>query len=373
MHYMPWYETPAVSGAWGSHWKGPAGEHNPDQVGSDGQPDIYSHYHPLIGPYDSKDPDVLECHLLQMKLAGIDGVIVDWYGISNAVDYPRIHKAARAMFQAAGEAGMKFVACYEDRSIELQINREMLQPDQVTEHLTETVKWMSDEWFSKPQYFRLNDRPLLLNFGPMFVRDAVTWKAALNSVEDRPAFYALHHLWKEAGGDGGFTWVHWEPWTGYPEEAKVKRRLHGTFSHLTQTPNQLIVSAFPGFNDVYEQRHRELDHRDGQTLKESLAVAMEGPWPVVQLVTWNDYGEGTIIEPTTEFGYKFLEIIQAARRAELGDAFGYTAEDLRLPARLLELRRENGAPKETLDQVAAFLAAGQVADARKLLSSLGGL
>jgi len=42
--------------------------------------DIWSNYHPLIGLYDSTDPDLLECHLLQMKLAGIDGVIPDWYG-----------------------------------------------------------------------------------------------------------------------------------------------------------------------------------------------------------------------------------------------------------------------------------------------------
>ena len=38
-------------------------------------------------PYDSADPVALEYHVALMKLAGIDGVIVDWYGMDNFNDY----------------------------------------------------------------------------------------------------------------------------------------------------------------------------------------------------------------------------------------------------------------------------------------------
>ena len=30
----------------------------------------------------------------------------------------------------------------------------------------------------------------------------------------------------------------------------------------------------------------------------------------MQLITWNDYGEGTMIEPTTQFQYGFLTTLQ---------------------------------------------------------------
>jgi hypothetical protein len=30
----------------------------------------------------------------------------------------------------------------------------------------------------------------------------------------------------------------------------------------------------------------------------------------IQIVTWNDYGEVTMIEPTREFGYTFLTLLQ---------------------------------------------------------------
>ena len=31
---------------------------------------------------------------------------------------------------------------------------------------------------------------------------------------------------------------------------------------------------------------------------------------MLQLVTWNDFGEGTQIEPTQEDGFKYLEMVQ---------------------------------------------------------------
>lgn len=370
MHYMPWYETPAIRGHWGSHWKGHASQHQPERLGETGLPDIWSHFHPLIGPYDSTDPDALECHLLQMKLAGVDGVIVDWYGISDAADYPSIQQGSRAMFAATGRFGMKFAACYEDRSVEWLVQQKKLQPEQVTGHLTQTMQWMQAQWFTQPQYLHLQERPLLLNFGPIYLSERTTWAAALDSVPVRPLYFALHHLWKGVGADGGFSWVHEGVWSGNPDGETIKQRLRGTYAAISGETNQVIVSACPGFQDVYEQHLPELPYRDGATLRESLAVGLQGAWPVVQLVTWNDYGEGTMIEPTHEFGYTFLEIVQQARRAELGAGFLFKPEDLRLPARLYALRKKGGVTPEALSRIAQFLSAGSCQKARVELEEL---
>ncbi|MEI8036788.1 MAG: hypothetical protein WCJ14_00210 [Verrucomicrobiota bacterium] len=369
VHYMPWYEAPSMRGKWGSHWTGHQSEHQPGRTGSNGLPDIWSNYHPLIGPYDSTDPDVLECHLLQMKLAGIDGVIADWYGISQTADYPSIHLGSRALFDAAGRFGMKFAACYEDRSVEYLLKLKQLQPDQVAQHLAGNTQWMQTNWFAYPQYFRVMGRPLLLNFGPIQVRDAAAWQRAFAALPERPAFYALHHLWKGVGADGGFTWVHQNAWDGNPDSATVRQRLHATYSAMSKNPNQVIVSAVPGFHDVYEHSLPGLDYRDGATLRDSLQVCMQGPWPIIQLVTWNDYGEGTMIEPTHEFGYRFLETIQQARRDEAAGEFAFTADDLRLPALLLARRKAAGATRESSDQISQLLNQGSCQQARQLLQA----
>jgi len=369
-HYMPWYETPSVRGFWGRHWTGHQSQHKPENTGTNGLPDIWSHYHPLIGPYDSADADALECHLLQMKLAGIHGVIADWYGISDAADYPPIHAATRALFDATGRFGMKFVACYEDRTVELLVNRKKLRPAQVTDHLTQTLQWMHTEWFTRPQYLRVRSRPLLLNFGPIYVRDPAVWHDALKALPERPALYALHHLWKATGADGGFTWVHPDPWKGTPNPKTIRNRIREVFARPSSNPDQVIVSACPGFKDVYKDHFPSVDHRGGRTMQEMLDVAMQGPWQLIQLVTWNDYGEGTMIEPTHEFGYTFLEIVQRARRKESGGAFAAMARDLRLPARLYALRKAGDCSKAALDRIANLLNQGACGPARKELDAL---
>ena len=370
MHYMPWYETPSVRKKWGSHWRGHGGEHDPSKKNADGLPDIWSHYHPLIGLYDSTDPDVLECHLLQMKLAGVDGVIVDWYGIARYADYPPIHEATRAMLAATAKFGMKFAACYEDRSVDLLVQRNKLKQEDVPDHLTEMFEWVETEWFTQSNYFRLDDRPLLLNFGPMFVKDTNVWMKAMSALPEKPALFGLHHLWKHTGGDGGFTWVHQAPWDGPQDPEIIRKRIGEAFTYFSKDHARHLSSAYPGYHDMYEKSHGKLDHADGETLRMTLEVALEGPWPLVQLVTWNDYGEGTMIEPTHEFGYRFLEVVQEVRKKETGASFVFTSEDLRLPAQLLKLRQKGVVERPQLDAISELLRDGNCEKARERLAEL---
>ena len=70
----------------------------PDQVINERSP-IASKFYPIIGPYDSGDREVLQYHLLLMKFAGIDGVIVDWYGLTNFRDYALLHRNTTRMLE----------------------------------------------------------------------------------------------------------------------------------------------------------------------------------------------------------------------------------------------------------------------------------
>lgn len=52
-----------------------------------------------------------------MKLAGIHGVIVDWYGLTDFRDYAILHRNTTRVLEAAERLKMKFVICYEDQTI----------------------------------------------------------------------------------------------------------------------------------------------------------------------------------------------------------------------------------------------------------------
>jgi len=74
--YYPWYGTPALDGAW-AHWN--QNGHRPPR-------DVYSRYYPAQGPYSSSDPAVLDRQMAEIAGAGIDEVIVSWWGRGSIED-----------------------------------------------------------------------------------------------------------------------------------------------------------------------------------------------------------------------------------------------------------------------------------------------
>ena len=68
--YYPWYGTPAVDGTW-VHW---------NQNGHVPPGDLYSRFYPTSGPYSSSTPSVVERQMTEIANAGIDEVVVSWWG-----------------------------------------------------------------------------------------------------------------------------------------------------------------------------------------------------------------------------------------------------------------------------------------------------
>src|SRR6185369_7452673 len=101
-HYMPWFVAKPYSPNWGWHWT--MNHFNPDTMDASGRRQIASWYYPQIGPYDSLDPVVLEYHVLLMKLGGIDGVIADWYGYDNYLDYGAVNQRTLALLSYTRKA-----------------------------------------------------------------------------------------------------------------------------------------------------------------------------------------------------------------------------------------------------------------------------
>ena len=80
-----------------------------------------------------------------------------------------------------------------------------------------------------------------------------------------------------------------------------------------------------------------------------------------------------MIEPSVEFGDRDLRVVQELRRELVDPNFQFTAVDLKLPKRLLALRRSEEAVNVTkLDAIAVLIAAGNTTDARKQLDEISG-
>src|SRR5215469_13989386 len=137
VHYMPWFVAEPFSSSWGWHWT--MNYFNPNTTNSSGQREIASWYYPQTGPYDSADPAVLEYQVLLMKLAGVDGIIVDWYGMDNYLDYGINNQRTAALFQFTRQAGLKFCLCYEDQTIKQETNGGYIQASNAIAHAQQTM------------------------------------------------------------------------------------------------------------------------------------------------------------------------------------------------------------------------------------------
>ncbi|MDF1861023.1 MAG: carboxylesterase family protein [Verrucomicrobiales bacterium] len=367
VHFMPWYSVSA-EGNWGWHWT--MNHFDPHEIRWDGRRKIASHDYPLIGPYDSGNEEVLQCQILQMKFAGIDGVIIDWYGMDQENDYPMIHERTRALVSMIEKAGMEFAICYEDQAVGQIAKKRSLSEEKQIEVARGHLRWVEENWFSRSSYVTHRGKPLLLVFGPQHF-EPESWKKVVSNLESSPEVLVLPHLRKDSEvASGIFAWPPVDGGKAISAD-EWRKRLEAVYEGV-EKEESLIPVAFPGFHDIYEQAglhesYGRIDDRYGATFRESLDLAMEQEPEIIQIATWNDYGEGTVIEPTQANGYRFLEELQRRFGSE------YSPMDLRLPERLFRKQYTtvgDGRTSAKLAEVSRLLFESECTAAASLLDGI---
>lgn len=372
-HYMPWYQSLKGSGAWGWHW---TMNHFTPRLSDDGQwTEFASHYTPLTGLYDSSDEAILEYQVQLMKLSGIDGVIVDWYGIENFWDYGTIHASTQKLFEVIKKAGLKFVICYEDQTVKHMLENGHLQQADALAHGQDVMRYLQDTWFTDDAYLKFNGQPLLFVFGPQYFKSGEEWNGLFTALDPQPLLVTLDNPTPGAAV-AAYPWPPmWASKGGVLSNEDLQAYLVDFYQKSQSWPFH-AAGAFPGFDDIYQEAEVSasygfLDAQDGQVFRTTLQQALDHNPDLIQLITWNDYGEGTVIEPTLELGYRYLETVLEARQALSGGAHPYGPADLRLPYELYQMRGQyaaDAAVSSELEQASAALLAGDVPGAEEILA-----
>lgn len=366
-HYMPWFEAKPFRQDWGWHWT--MNHFHPDKI-VNGRQEIASRDIPLMGLYDSSDPQALDCQVLLMKAAGIDGVLIDWYGLEEFNDYPGIQKNTLAMIQAVKKAGLRFALVYEDQPVRALIAGHVYPEADAVAHGQQMMAWLQAHWFSDPAYLTWEDRPVFLTFGDGYYQSD-QWKQIFAGLPKPPLYFTEEKPRPPA--EGAFDWP--QP-TGGTAPSEASR---ADFYKRAPALPYFIPAAWPRFDDSYADAglpspHRTIDDKNGLTYTESLAQALQSKASIVQLVTWNDWGEGTQIEPSVEFGYRDLEVTQRGRRKYWEPNFPRTPRDLHLPLRLYNLQKkaaDDPARRAKLEAISHLLFAGKWELARAKLTVYG--
>lgn len=262
-HYLPW---------WGGPW------HRGVDVG-----------------YSSNDPIQAFLTFSDMHSRGIDGVIVDWYGQNNYID-------------TAWSNSMSALARFPDLSFAIMVDagtfRESnpTQADITTRLLTE-LNYISRQYLTSRQYLRFNGRPVIYEFG-MDTVGKVDWDLVQKTYPDLSWVHIHKQGFDLNASAGAFVWIDAPAASTNPKTANLAN-VSEFYRYARTEPTKIAVAGtFKGFDDAlapWATTRHLMPQVCGQTWLQSFALVNQyfdavHQLPFVQLITWNDYEEGTALE-----------------------------------------------------------------------------
>lgn len=377
-HYMPWFQreqTESDETVW-AHWQwfGKGTKHDPDFV-TDGVHDIASVFYPSIGPYDCHDVDVIEYHIITAKLAGIEAFMCNWYGPDSFTD-----QSVALMLPIAEKYDFKIGICMEEKAFfppySKAGSREQLV-DEMVRHTNHILK----SYASSSAFLKHDGLPLLFIFNGygegslgknVFSPDEVAQARAKIAGE---FLLVRNNLDAEQfpANDGAYLWC---------AEKETRDSQYQDVSLQLKQGNIRYAAAVasPGFDDtgvhgwgkIIRQIDRRGTHEYLDNWNEAITAVVAGTnansFSSIQIATWNDFEEGTTIEPTVEYEFEFLDQTELQIERVTGRIANASDNDLGLL--IYEIRKLVGEDiTSEIDELALDVVAGK-AGARERIEML---
>ena len=251
--YYPWYGTPARDGTW-EHW---------NQNGHRPPLDLYSRYFPAGGPYSSANPAVVDQQMAEIAAAGVDEVVISWWGRGSTEDQrlPVVLAAARRHHLQ----GAIHLEPYPGRSIATVVL---------------DLKYLAalgirDVFVYHPRDFATTDWA--------GARPQVPASLRLFAGTELVGFAASSHF------DGFYTY----DFINYGADKFIRLCQEAHAVHLLCAP-----SVGPGYDGIRAGESPVLTaRRNGVTYDNLWTAALQAKPDMITITSFNEWGEGTQIEP----------------------------------------------------------------------------
>lgn len=258
---------------------------------------IYAHLMTWFGQanhmnvgYRSADGAQVRRQVEDMIRRGIDGAIVDWYGPGSYEN-----QALPALkYQAEIHPGFQFAIMEDAGSIQYC----GCDP---TQRVISDLTYVWNNYAQSNAYIHLNGRPVMFFFGEEAY--PIDWNYVRSHVPGNPVFiFRNSSSFTKTQSNGGFSWV--APETVGSTDPMALGYLDYFYGIALTYPGQYtFASNYKGFNDTLSSWHHlpAIGQQCGQTWLRTMAEigryfnATNEP-DGIQIVTWNDYEEGTEIE-----------------------------------------------------------------------------
>lgn len=282
---------------------------------------------PQLGWYSSDDRRVADAHIRQARQADIDFFLVSWL----SADGHEGKNLSRTLLPAVDDAGYRFAILYETP---LALGMPAGKPIDLAavdasgraagERMIAHFDHLAEVFLTHPSYLRQDGRPVVVIY---LVRDMVNADATLTTIRERLAARGIDpHLvadmvyWEPPDRwDWPFLSRHFRTVTAYnmyyrPEFLNAVRAQFESVDRAARGHGmRLVPNVMPGYDDtpLRGTGRVTINRRRGDFYRESFAVAapfVDGDQPMLLITSFNEWHEGTELEPSEEYGERYLNL-----------------------------------------------------------------
>ncbi len=283
--------------------------------------------------YNSNNGSLITAQMNDMHRRGFNGVAVDWYGptLNNYDQVSQKIKSNLAGRCSGPQACPLYLALMEDQGAfiwtKCPINGGGVSTTQQTTCITDALEsdldYMNSNYFGSNAYLKVDPnmkisaagRPVVFFFicEACFTNPTPTWSTIWNSVASYVQGYsggAPLFIFENGVGfthsqtDGAFGWVNWNSTSDTYGLAYLDNFYDTSANYGAQLT---IGAAWKGFDETnapwITSAPRSIQQQCGNTFLQSIRQLTHNsdwgsthPLPLLGVVTWNDYEEGTEIE-----------------------------------------------------------------------------
>ncbi|MBS4015544.1 MAG: hypothetical protein KGZ86_03810 [Candidatus Latescibacteria bacterium] len=240
-------------------------------------------HQPRLGLYSSSDPEIVKTHIDWAKKAGIDGFICSWWGINSVTD-----QNLKLIANLCQERDFKFTVYVEQVKNTADLKKSMGYLDSVYAEHTNIIK--------------LGNKPVI------FIYNRVLDSIPLESLRLEKFDFATINYGYKISNLQGFEGYHefLPPYQNGDKNEKFYRLAR----QVADSKGKIFAApVMPGFNNCSLVTPGTLiDRNKGKYYKKlwDAVIAAQPDW--VLITSFNEWFEGTEIEPSLEFGDYYLNL-----------------------------------------------------------------
>jgi hypothetical protein len=300
--YYGWYGNPQVSQQW-RHWK------NVDPVAKRAENAADS---PAYGAYDSHDPAVVDRQAEAARAAGITGFIASWWGPGSFED-----RGMPLLLAAAARHGLAVSAYYEKIAGEDASSR--------IKAAIGDIDYLLARYGGDKAWLRVGGKPVLFVYGrAMRELSPADWQEVIAQVRrDNPGGVVLIADSLDpryvAAFDGASTYnITGQTQRKSPPEIRAWAHAAYPKAAAAAGPGKIsTVTVIPGYDDRNLGRplpRPVTDRWAGETYRVLWQEAIAAAPDYVLITSWNEWHEGSELEPSAEYDSRILDETAAFSR-----------------------------------------------------------